>query len=93
MGNEFKLKFTFDSHQKVEELIQSLPQFDRQLVIEGRKIYEFRMTNKDSSMPNLSIEIRNGELFLCDYGDGHEILNELLIKINERYGDSHLESE
>ena len=80
----------------IEKLLNNLPFFCERPVFDEEEFLELRMRVAEarSSMPDLSISIRKGDVHLCCYGDVqlfHQVLGVLVAKLVGVSHDENLE--
>ena len=85
MGYEYTIKFEIDAVEEVEELLKALAHFQGVKLLENRKQFYYRSPNNSGQLPNGLAEIQEHGVYFCDYGEGAEILKELVFRIGLGY--------
>lgn len=79
MGYEFTVKVSPVDKKMISTVLKSLPDYDGVNHFEGRTLYEYRIPENESEMPNAFAEIETDGVYFCDNGHAAHVL-ELLKK-------------
>ena len=64
MGVEYRIRFKYQEKEDLDSLLRALPHF-AEFDTEWR-IYNYRLANNPSAMPNAAIQIEDDGLYFCD---------------------------
>lgn len=70
----------------LEELLRRQEYFETVVAHERTQIFEYRFPDNLSSMPNATVELDGHVIIFCDYGQGIDMLKNLLIELIFEYG-------
>ena len=85
MGYEYNVKFEIDRSDEIEELLKSLPYFQKTDVFQNRLQFLYRSPKNSGRMPSAVAEIESDSIYFCDYGGGSEVLKELIYRVGLSY--------
>jgi hypothetical protein len=89
MGMEYKLSFPLSDIREIQRLLTLISSFSR--FEPNAEIYEFRNSDNLGEMPNVFVKIESDGLYLCNNGDGKTILEDLIQRIEDKFGSGELE--
>ena len=85
MGCEYNINFKMDDTQEVSELLKALPYFLEVKSFQNRNQYIFRTSGNSGALPSGLAEIDANGIYFCDYGEGRDILRELIFRVGLSY--------
>lgn len=85
MGYEYHVKFKIEKNDEVEELLKSLPYFQKTKFFQGRTQFIYRTPENSGEMPSGYAEIESNRIYFCDCGGSNEVLKELIFRVGISY--------
>lgn len=86
MGCEYSLNFSENDTSEIAALLKALPYFQCIQTVESRGQYIFRTPGNSGPLPSGLAEISPPfGIYFCDYGEGQEILKELIFRVAMSY--------
>lgn len=86
MGCEYSLNFSENDAGEIAALLKTLPYFKHIETVENRDQYIFRTPGNSGPLPSGLAEISpSSGIYFCDYGEGQEILKELIFRVAMSY--------
>lgn len=82
MGYEYTIECAAKDDAAVREALETLPFFSHiERPGEREPFYIYRRPENDGQLPNALIEIMPASIYFCDYGEGLDILKELVFQL------------
>lgn len=81
MGYEYQLDFDVAEPSEVDEVLRSVPGFERLSLEFG--LYSFRRT-ATGSMPDADAKIEPSGVYVCDHGGGYEVVKDIQATLGAR---------
>ena len=85
MGCDYNINFKIGDIQEVSELLKALPHFLEAKPFQNRDQYLYRTPENSGVLPSGLAEIEVNGVYFCDYGEGREILKELIFRLGLNY--------
>lgn len=82
MGYEYSVKYLGVEEPEIAEILLCLPHIDlSDRSRANKKAFHYRVATNTGQLPNAYIEIMSDGLYFCDYGEGQDILRDLVFRI------------
>lgn len=85
MGCEYTIKFSKPDIKEVQALLKTLPYFQKIILQQGTNQYLFRTPENTGPLPSGLAEIHPSGIYFCDYGEGQEVLKEMIFRLALNY--------